>query len=364
MIYLAWLIVFFTGLRFLVLLSNLVFRPWLKASEKLVVDSVSVLIPARNEEQNIEQVLGDVLNAQPRELVREILVYDDQSTDQTAIKVEALARRDSRIRLIRGDGLPAGWKGKNHACHQLGLSASGEWFLFIDADVRMERNAISLAVEEAKRRRVVLLSVFPYQVMRSWGEWLVVPVMNWILLTLLPLILVRTCRWTSFSGANGQFMLFRGSVYRRYRWHEQVRNDAVEDIRISRLIKKNRLKTMTLIGRGGISCRMYPDYPEAIKGFTKNFGQFFGNSIGWMLIFALLSSTGIILVPLILGWKAALLYLALLLLMRLIYTVITHQPLWRTLTLAIPHQFTIIKLITLSLRYKSGQPTLWKNREV
>lgn len=364
MIYFAIFIFAFTLLRLLVLLSNLVFKPWLKESRETPETKVSVLIPARDEEENIGQLLDQLIHAEPRGLIHEIIVYNDQSKDETAHIVDGYSIQDQRVRLISGSDLPEGWLGKNYACSQLSHSASGDWFLFLDADVRLSQSAVAEAIAMAESKRLSLLSVFPHQVMHTRGEWLVVPIMNWILLTLLPLVLVRTCRWTSFSAANGQFMLFRSTVYQRHQWHEQVKKDPVEDILISRKIKKAKYRMATLIGRGEISCRMYSGYQEALNGFTKNFGQFFGNSRLWMIIFGALTSAGLLVIPIGLSWYWTAGYLLLLLLMRVFIARITQVSLQKTLLYAIRHQLVLMVLIFRSLAYRRGRKLIWKGRSI
>lgn len=364
MTYVALAIFAFSLIRLGVLISNTLFRPWLRRVREPVIEPVSVLIPARDEETNLPRILDDLLASRNQDLIHEILIYDDQSADQTAAVAEARAVKDPRIRLIRGASLPGGWKGKNHACYQLAQQATGDWLLFVDADVRMRHDALLKAIAFAQQKRLALLSVFPFQIMKTPGEWRVVPIMNWILLSLLPLVLVRTCKWTSFSAANGQFMLFQAAAYQRFQWHEQVKNEAVEDILISRRVKQQKLKTATLIGRGEISCRMYPGYEEAMEGFTKNFGQFFGNSRIWMLVFGLLTTAGVILIPAYLPGLMTGLYLFMLMLMRLFFAIITRQSFFETLTIAPVNQLVMLDLMVRSLRYRGGRKVMWKGREV
>src|SRR5690606_32226168 len=101
---------------------------------------VSVCIPCRNEESNIAEVVRSVLNSGHKRL--EVLVYDDESTDRTHEILRTLAAEDHRVRAVESVSLPAGWVGKQHACHRLANESRGDWLLYIDADVRLESDAI------------------------------------------------------------------------------------------------------------------------------------------------------------------------------------------------------------------------------
>ena len=385
MVLLILIITFFAALRFLVVLTNALTRQWLRPHEVTGNPKVSVLIPARNEEKNIGRLLRNIIvethnygslhdYASLPNIDIEIIVYDDQSTDKTVEEVlkanreleqEGLLGRP--IRLMRGLPLPEGWLGKNHACHRLAEEATGDWLLFLDADVEIDGSLFRDSVGYAQKHRLRLLSIFPQQIMKSPEEWMVVPLMNWILVSLLPMVLIRTCRWTSFSAANGQFMLFDAAIYRRFHWHELVKSDPVEDIRISRLVKRKRLRTATLLSGGQIRCRMYDSFGQALGGFSKNIGQFFGNSLFWMILFAFLTT----LLPLYLIFisfpsclPALLPYALLILLIRTGTSALSRQNVLKNLLFWIPQQIILLALVWKSIRSRSGRKIEWKGRHV
>ena len=221
MIWAGILILYLTFLRMLVALANLFTMPFPGKRRSETGPLVSVLIPARNEEENIGRLLDSLLQQDYHPY--EVVVYNDSSTDTTGEILRQYGARSNLVRHVEGSDLPDGWLGKNHACHRLAENAAGAYLLFLDADVVAGRTMLSSAVARMQEKNLALLSVFPYQLKLTRGERVVIPVMNWILLSLLPLILVRKCRWSSFSAANGQFMMFRTSVYKRYRFHEVVR---------------------------------------------------------------------------------------------------------------------------------------------
>lgn len=286
MILVAWFILAIAGLNFLVSLVNVISMHYLPGGSIDPKPLVSVLIPARNEESNIGNILSDLSGLSYGNL--EIIVYDDESTDGTKQIIQAFQRTDSRLRLLTGKPLPEGYTGKNHACHQLSLSARGAYYLFLDADVRVKGALLEQALFWMEKKNLALLSIFPVQLMQTFGEKISVPLMNWILLSLLPMPLIRKSRRPSLAAANGQFMLFPAEIYKKFQFHQRFRGERVEDVAIIRFLKKNGEKVETFLGKDNIYCRMYNNLREAIEGFSKNIFLFFGNSIALTILYALL----------------------------------------------------------------------------
>jgi chlorobactene glucosyltransferase len=357
------IVLFLTFLRFAVALVNWLSRPYLPhvARDRSRLPSLSVLIPVRNEEKNIGTLLGS-LALLPYEKA-EIIVYDDGSTDSTAEVVSACSRVDTRVICIRGDDLPEGWTGKNHACHRLAEAAKNDYLLFLDADVTVGDDLLKRAVAFASKHRLALLSMFPRQKMRSRGEKIVVPFMFRILLSLLPLFLIRRCRWSSFAAANGQMMLFHGATYRRYLFHEKVRDRMAEDIEIMRLIKRSRLRGDTLVGRKEIECRMYRSYAEGVNGFSRNIFSMFGNSLAFLLMFAVTGLAGWIIL-LFLPWQFAFTYFALVIALNVMIALTSRQRVRENLLWLLPGIAAFYHIALLSLRRRAGRDFEWKGRKI
>lgn len=272
---------------FLISFINLISAPrlTLKQNFSMRQELVSILIPARNEEKNITDCINKCLDqSYPN---KEIIVLNDNSTDSTK---ELLQKFSNHIKIIDGAELPEGWLGKNWACHQLSLQAKGKYFLFIDADVRLNEKAVEAAINEINLSETGMLSVFPTQQIKSFSEWLIVPLMNWLLLGLLPLALVYKSKHKSFVAANGQFMLWRKDTYHSIGGHSAVKAKIVEDMEFARLCKLNGIKIKTLLGNELVFCRMYSNLGEAMNGFSKNFFPGFNINSFSFLIFVLLIS--------------------------------------------------------------------------
>ena len=230
---------------------------------------VSILIPARNEEDSI----GGLLNSIAKQSYSnyEVFVLDDQSEDNTVGVVEEMVLKNSKITLVRGKPLPEGWLGKNWACCQLAKHARGDIFLFLDADVRLSVNAVDAALYQMQNNKVVMLSCFPTQKIDSLGEWVVVPLMNWLVLSFLPLRTVTKFNFKALTAANGQFILCGKTAYNDIGGHRAVFDQVVEDMELARLLKKGKYRIMTVLGNDAIYCCMYQGFVESVKGFSKNF---------------------------------------------------------------------------------------------
>lgn len=280
----------FLAIRLFATLVNAATHPILSRRAPLPAGSfgkVSVLIPARNEVKALPLLLPqlDALGDQ----IHEVLILDDESTDGTTEFLQDYCLTHPRFRHMRGSPLEAGWLGKNRACHQLASEATGDYFLFLDADIyAVGKELIPRSMAVMKAKAPALLSLFPDQKMDTFGEKITVPLMHYMLLSLLPLSWIYRLPFPSMAAANGQFMLFDARLYREYRWHERVKNIMVEDIAIMQEVKKAGLKGVTLLAGGHITCKMYASFPEAVNGFSRSILGGFGNSVPGLAIYLLL----------------------------------------------------------------------------
>jgi glycosyltransferase involved in cell wall biosynthesis len=361
----AYASVSYLAVRLGVVLVNLITRSLLPGSGskgRALNLRVSVLIPARNEEENIGKVLDDL--AQLDENILEILVYDDDSNDHTAFIIKEKALKDGRIRYIRGEGPKEGWLGKNHACHALAKESGGDLLLFLDADVRVEKGLIEDSISYLERYQLDLLSLFPVQEMKSLGEWLTVPLMNKILLGNLPLILIRKLRIKDFAAANGQFMLFRSEVYKQNWFHETVKQDRVEDIGIIRHTKMLDYRTMTLLSGGQVHCRMYSGYSGALKGFAKNINAFFGNNWLILMLYVILTTLGPLAVYALFSLAGLLLYVAVLVALNVMISLLSRQ-FWVLNVVLMPlQQASLVILFAMAAWRQLTGKMEWKGRKI
>jgi len=323
---------------------------------------VSILIPARNEEENIGDLLAQLAALEYSAF--EIIVYNDHSTDQTERIVSHWATLQPAIKIINGHTLPQGWLGKNYACHQLALAATGTILLFLDADVRVGKELITRSIAHLRKNELHLLSIFPKQIVKSIGEKVSVPLLNWILLSLLPLFLVQKWKSGVFSAANGQFMMFNTATYETFWPHEKYKSDGVEDMAIMRLFQQERLASDIRLGDNDISCRMYDGLDTAIDGFTKSIFQFFGNSKFVTVFFGIITTIGPFLIYTKLGiwWLAV--YLIGMVSVRIFVSLASQQSVVQNLVLAVPQHLVFLVIIIKGLITNKQKKLIWKGRNI
>lgn len=350
----------FLGLQLIIAFFNLVFKQKMTAISS--TEKVSILVPARNEEHNIQRLINTVQNLSYSNI--ELIICDDNSTDNTVSIINKNIKEGVAIQLIKNKTLPKDWLGKNYACYTLSKNASGTFFLFIDADVSISNNIIEQCLGHSRANDLSLISIFPKQTMKTSAEKLTVPLMNYILLSLLPLPLVQYSRFRSLAAANGQFMFFNANDYNKLNPHKTARNNKVEDIAIARFFKKNKLKISCIASNSNVNCRMYQDYNESIHGFSKNINAYFGGSYFTTFLFWLVSSFGFLFILIFYHWTFGLLALCTLFLTRIIISIQSNQNPIMNLQYMFGQQLTLGVIAFISLKNSITKSQQWKGRNI
>lgn len=256
---------------------------------------VSICIPARNEASVIERCVTSALKQNyPR---FEVLVLDDQSTDGTGEILAKLSGIINNLIHIKGKEKPNDWLGKPWACHQLSEAASGDILIFIDADVWLDEDSIPKAVKELSD--VDAITVWPEQILASFWEKQVIPLVYFALYTLLPSRYVKHApKWLpsflrnrfapKFAAACGQFIAFSKNAYSKINGHESVKDQIIEDVELAKNIKSNGLTLKMLHGVDTVFCRMYSSDSELWNGLRKNFFVGFGKNTVFFLLMSIL----------------------------------------------------------------------------
>lgn len=268
-------IVYFVTLLLLIATSNLlVLRRLGKQQPPKGIYRVSILVPARDEEDNIESCIRSLLAQDYPDY--QIIVLDDHSTDRTRPILDEIARGHSQLTILSGQALPSGWLGKHWACQQLGEASDGDLLLFTDADTRHKPQALSQAVSALQREKAEMLSALVHQEVSSWTEKLAVPVMSWSIFSVFPFLIAHIVRLPLLALANGQYILFTRQAYLQIGGHAAVRDDPVDDIALARRAARLGIRWRMVDATPQVSCRMYRHRRQVFEGFTKNLYATFG----------------------------------------------------------------------------------------
>jgi len=224
---------------------------------------ISVLIPARNEEKNIEKCVKSILNQNYPEF--ELIVLNDNSTDLTPQILDKLKENYPRLIIIENVSLENGWLGKANACQKLHEESKGEILVFIDADTIHKEDSILKAVSFFVKTQSDLVTIFPQEIVDSFFEKLIIPFMNFALMCFYPLI----------PFANGQFMLYKREVLDKFNGFQKIKGEVLDDIKMANLLRINKYKVNILSGKDVSFCKMYYDTKSLFYGFIKSYFAIF-----------------------------------------------------------------------------------------
>ena len=229
---------------------------------------VSVLVPARDEEAAVGRLCRDVLASACVDL--ELVILDDSSTDRTAEIVAGIAAEDPRVRLVAGAPLPVGWCGKQHACWQLAQAARHDTWVFLDVDVSPSTDAVARAVAFLDASAADLVSGFPRQATSCLLDWLLLPLIHFVLLGFLPLARSRSDASPGLAAGCGQFFVTRRAAYGRAGGHAAIKASLHDGVKLPRAYRRAGLKTDLFDATAVASCRMYERNADVWRGLSKN----------------------------------------------------------------------------------------------
>ncbi|HEY2529440.1 MAG TPA: glycosyltransferase [Xanthobacteraceae bacterium] len=246
---------------------------------------IAVIVPARDEAENIGRCLHSLLaQAYPSKQLG-LLVVDDHSSDATAAIVRRLAAQHPHLLLMTCPPLPPRWTGKSHACW-IGASAAAsdcEWLCFIDADCWGESDLLASAVAAAQTQHLDLLSLAPRQELRSFAERLMIPCGLVLLSFILDLRQMQSCSGTAVT-ATGQFMLIRRAAYQAVGGHAAVCSAICEDLEFARCLKRTGRSVLLMDGKDALSTRMYTGWRTLWPGLTKNLVDMLGGPVASLVL--------------------------------------------------------------------------------
>jgi chlorobactene glucosyltransferase len=229
---------------------------------------ITVMIPARNEEEKIGGCVSSLLNQNYPDF--QVIVLNDHSTDRTGEILSSLALGDNRLKVINGTPLPPNWLGKHWACHQLSQEADGELLMFTDADTVHTPDTLRCAAASMEGEQADMISIMPHHILVTWSEQLIMPIFALGAFAQVPLLKqLRPAKRATLS-SSGKLMMFRRQAYDNIGGFQAIKQIVLDDLEFPQRIYDRGLRYRLLDGTNNVSCRMYHNFKELHTGLTKN----------------------------------------------------------------------------------------------
>jgi len=260
------------------------------AAATQITTSISVLIPVRNEAENVAELI-DCLTKQTHLDSLEIIFIDDSSEDGTGKALREAKADGAPIKIINAPALPSNWLGKPWALQQGYLAASGEIIVTIDADVRLAPTAIAQTVAMLGSREFI--SAYPRQIALSFSERLVQPLLQWSWMTTVPLRMAERSSRTSLAVANGQFFMVRKSALDQIGGFQLIAAEVLDDMKLARALITSGAHGGVADGSTLAHTRMYKNFKDIKAGYGKSLWSAFSTPLGAGLAITFIFLTGI-----------------------------------------------------------------------
>jgi glycosyltransferase involved in cell wall biosynthesis len=287
----AIILSFFVFYSTFIILMNLFWN--YSSCKEIKNNNLSILIPARNEEKNIQNCINSIIKTNNN--YKEILIYDDHSTDSTAKKIKEIIQTNKKVKIAKTLKLEKGWTGKSFACYQLAKQSSSEWIVFLDADTTIFED-LSQLIDYSKANNLSMLSAWPKIEMQSFVEKIFMPLLNFIVYTTCPMFIAKKRSSDNLGLAHGACILFRKKIYMNLGGHNLVKNDLFEDTRLARKWRLKGEKTYCINGSKILSVKMYDSFSAIWNGFKKNYYPSFNKDLSFF-VFQSIFITSYILAP-------------------------------------------------------------------
>ena len=332
---------------------------------------VSTIVPARNEQRSIDRCVQGLRDQDYSRL--ELIFVDDDSTDATPDILARHASQDPRIKIVHTGGKPAGWNGKQWACHSGAQAATGDWLCFMDADTLAEPHLITRTLSFASARSIDMLSLQPWYEMRGLWERIVLPAGLPPLLMIYPPYRVNNPK-DSLSMANGQFILFRREAYQRIDGHAGIKDRMMDDYSIAESVKKAGLRLYIAEGLDVMRVRLYTNLREiwagALKAAVEISGGWTISAVGLIanLLINVMPAVALLWAIVVRDWPLAAV-MGTLVAFQIVYNSIVRMtafrlPPWSGVTYPIGGVIVSAILLDGMIRLATGRNITWKGRSL
>jgi len=260
---------FFRILEVLAILRTIKTMPFLEKLEAVDIKNppkLSVIITACNEAQSLEKAME--LRLQDNYPNLEFILIDDRSSDGTREIARKIAGKDNRVKLIRIDELPGGWLGKVHAMHRGVKQATGDWFLFSDADVHVKPGTLNRVMAFCRSKNLDQLAIVPEFYKGKFFADTAISVFLKALIAWSRSWKIKDPESTAFGGA-GAFNLVRRTAFEKTKGFEWLKLEVIDDLTLGQMIKRTGGRSDMINGRGYVGVRWYSSFREMSIGMGR-----------------------------------------------------------------------------------------------
>jgi glycosyltransferase involved in cell wall biosynthesis len=285
------LIAFFWVFHGLRVAWGLLCLPWIKdfaPAKDADCPRISLIFAARDEQEKLPGALATLATIDYPDL--EIIAVDDRSQDATGPILDEFARTHERFRAVRVSALPPGWLGKPHALQKAYESATGEWLLFTDADVRFAPDALRRAAAMVQQKNLDHLTLFGDVEMVGFWETVLITFFGLAFHIANDPYRVSNPHSRAYVGV-GAFQLIKRPAYEACGTHRRLAMEVVDDMKLGKLVKQAGLRSSVGVAQEAVAVRWHAGAGNLIRGVTKNFFA----ALGYNLPFVVLAITGMLL---------------------------------------------------------------------
>lgn len=227
---------------------------------------VSIILPARNEEKYISKCLESLINQDYPNY--EIIAINDSSTDRTEHLMWSYAKTSSRIRIVNATPTLKGWTGKNWACYLGYQQATGDIFLFTDADTVHSSNLLSLATGAMLEYGLDALTIIPRLLCRDFWTKITLPLLSTFLHTRFSALRVNNPE-VKIGYFIGSFYIITRRAYESVGTHKEIRHEIIEDRALGQSVKEQGLKMKMFRGEDHLEAIWARDFKTLWNGLRR-----------------------------------------------------------------------------------------------
>lgn len=248
------------------------------------VNLLSIIVPCRNEEENIGNCVESILSQDYKNF--ELLLIDDNSTDNTWNIIQNLSKNNKNIYSFKGKSLPKNWAGKNWACDQAVRKSSGDFLLFIDADTTLSKYAVSSGLNHLEEDKIEFLTLVPKRKFYNFTDYLIWIMVSWFIFSWIPFYVARKIPYSLLAAGFGQFLLFNKEAYTKIGGHEHIKGLVLDDFELARSIKNFGFSSSVMDGTSLVETNGYKTSLESVDGHAKSiFATFRYNILLFLVAF-------------------------------------------------------------------------------